>query len=206
MGEERITVQHKCRHELIGKSESKRTSLIVIKEGFLYKKADFRAFHKASKLDRSWKPYRVVLRGHKLYLYKISSESAFKALFPSSQQQHYDLPSSPSSSSIASSIIKSVGDIITDPVELSVINTDQLGERDEYLYGAIFNEIKSAGESQHVALLLYKHQVVICTRSSNQQQQQWKIDSKIPIQQVQLEQRVMDPQASFHLLYYTWMN
>lgn len=197
MGEERITVQHKCRHELIGKSESKRTSLIVIKEGFLYKKADFRAFHKASKLDRSWKPYRVVLRGHKLYLYKISSESAFKALFPSSQQQHYDLPSSPSSSSIASSIIKSVGDIITDPVELSVINTDQLGERDEYLYGAIFNEIKSAGESQHVALLLYKHQVVICTRSSNQQQQQWKIDSKIPIQQVQLEQRVMDPQASF---------
>ncbi|KAI7883569.1 hypothetical protein K492DRAFT_205374 [Lichtheimia hyalospora FSU 10163] len=185
-----------------GKSESKRTSLIVIKEGFLYKKADFRAFHKASKLDRSWKPYRVVLRGHKLYLYKISSESAFKALFPSSQQQqHHDLPSSPSSSSIASSIIKSVGDIITDPVELSVMNMDQLGERDEYLYGAIFNEIKSAGESQYVALLLYKHEVVICLRTSYQQQ--WKIDSKIPIHQVQLEQRVMDPQASssFALLY-----
>lgn len=197
---------------MIGKSESKRTSLIVIKEGFLYKKADFRAFHKASKLDRGWKPYRVVLRGHKLYLYKISSESAFKALFPSSssshpqqQQQLYDLPSSPSSSSIASSIIKSVGDTIADPVELSAINIDQLGERDEYLYGAIFKEIKSAGESQHVALLLYKHEVVICARSTSyqQQQQQWKIDARVPIDDVQLEQRVMDPQASssFALLY-----
>ncbi|ORZ22429.1 hypothetical protein BCR42DRAFT_368338 [Absidia repens] len=50
-----------------------RTSQIIWKEGYLYKRTDFRPFH-THKADRGWKLYRVVLRGHKLYLYRTSPQ------------------------------------------------------------------------------------------------------------------------------------
>ncbi|KAI9314824.1 hypothetical protein BX666DRAFT_2122981 [Dichotomocladium elegans] len=153
---------------------TKRTSLVVIKEGLLYKKADFRAFHKASKLDRSWRLYRVVLRGHKLYLYKLSSESSsLRSLFPSSSslsssvtatatsvtslpygQNSYGLVSSRSSSSIASSAyqIKSAGDVIDDPSEVfgaEYSNKNDCGGlgSDQYICGAVFKEIIDRNQS-----------------------------------------------------------
>lgn len=43
------------------------TNQTIKKDGYLYKKSDSRHFHK---FDRQWKQYRVILCGHKLYLYK----------------------------------------------------------------------------------------------------------------------------------------
>ncbi|KAG2230435.1 hypothetical protein INT48_009181, partial [Thamnidium elegans] len=57
----------------------KRTSFIVIKEGYLFKKTDFKPFHKQTKLDRGWKLYRVMLRGHKLYLYKLTTDTSISS-------------------------------------------------------------------------------------------------------------------------------
>ncbi|KAI8088729.1 ras guanine nucleotide exchange factor domain-containing protein, partial [Halteromyces radiatus] len=74
-----------------------RASQIIWKEGYLYKRTDFRPFH-THKSDRGWKLYRVILRGHKLYLYRISQQ----------QQDHFKslrtLLVSSSSSSSASSL------------------------------------------------------------------------------------------------------
>ncbi|CAO3639048.1 unnamed protein product [Cunninghamella echinulata] len=43
------------------------TNQTIKKDGYLYKKSDSRHFHK---FDCHWKQYRVILCGHKLYLYK----------------------------------------------------------------------------------------------------------------------------------------
>ncbi|KAI8884637.1 hypothetical protein K501DRAFT_332563 [Backusella circina FSU 941] len=44
-------------------NNSNNSNLFALKEGYLFKRTDFKAY-------KGWKLYRVVLRGHKLYLYK----------------------------------------------------------------------------------------------------------------------------------------
>ncbi|SAM03584.1 hypothetical protein [Absidia glauca] len=80
-----------------GAHAANRSSQIIWKEGYLYKKTDFRPFH-SHKADRGWKLYRVVLRGHKLYLYRTTTP-------PHHQDNHKSLLAlnSSSASSVSSS-------------------------------------------------------------------------------------------------------
>ncbi|ORZ00120.1 hypothetical protein BCR43DRAFT_484703 [Syncephalastrum racemosum] len=189
-------------------NDKKRTSFTVTKEGYLYKKADFRVFHKTSKRDRSWKPYRVVLRGHKLYLYKVSSDTAWQAMFPTSPSAaSSDLPASLSSISLASSSINQSPlplqsesadeppSPLTDtdppppatllyrcpPLVTTTADDTEAAAADkdgEFVLGAIVSEI---GRRQ--ALLIFSNSVTMCTPVESNG---WEIDCRMPIHDVQL--------------------
>jgi hypothetical protein len=70
------------------KSDMKRSSQIVFHSGFINRLADAPSnFHQAhSFLSKGWKPYKVELKGSKLYFYKPPSDraAAVKELFPTS--------------------------------------------------------------------------------------------------------------------------
>lgn len=147
--------------------KKKRTSsMIVLKEGYLYKKADFRAFHKGSKLDRGWKLYRVVLRGHKLYLYKVSGSSLRSPPVVSR-----------STSSTDSSRSTVTTYLIRDPVEV-LKDVEDLPPH--YIYGATFTE---HGRSVCCCLLIFARDLVI--GAWNENSGTWRIESRVPLHQLQ---------------------
>ena len=74
--------------EVEEKSDMKRSSQIVFHSGFINRLADAPSnFHQAhSFLSKGWKPYKVELKGSKLYFYKPPGDraTAVKELFPTS--------------------------------------------------------------------------------------------------------------------------
>ncbi|KAJ2962215.1 hypothetical protein NQZ79_g2603 [Umbelopsis isabellina] len=167
-------------------SNTKRFSGIVIKEGYLFKKTDFKSFSRSARLDRSWKGYQVVLRGHKLYLYRTPHENALKAYFPSPKDT---IPVSNSNASFSSRSPSSevfpysfsfhdkgmsldLGDF--DPESYTVISsicgnaTDitNMSSCVEYLYGDCFTETDSkTGEYQgYHFLMIFAKRLIICKR------------------------------------------
>ncbi|KAM3586830.1 hypothetical protein VKS41_001886 [Umbelopsis sp. WA50703] len=166
--------------------KTKRFSGIVIKEGYLFKKTDFKSFSRSARLDRSWKGYQVVLRGHKLYLYRTQHENALKSYFPSPKDS---MPASNSSASFSSRSPSS--DVFPysfpfpdkgmaldlsdfDPESHSVIScicgnaTDisNMSTCVEYLYGDCFTETDSkTGEYRgYHFLMIFTKRLVICKR------------------------------------------
>ncbi|OBZ89450.1 GTPase-activating protein BEM2/IPL2 [Choanephora cucurbitarum] len=165
-----------------GREQENRNSLIIVKEGYLYKKSDLKPFHRQSKSDRGWKPYRVVLRGHKLYLYKLATESLFRAHSPSSPTRH-------SSSSSAASIDIAVSEDklykssnSTRPI-LSEFDEDTqrmfLEKSSDQLFGFVFVQLdpSSKKQIQHVYLILSEDTLHICNQLNNS----WSSQATYPI-------------------------
>ncbi|KAI8332157.1 hypothetical protein EDC96DRAFT_470456 [Choanephora cucurbitarum] len=164
------------------KEQENRNSLIIVKEGYLYKKSDLKPFHRQSKSDRGWKPYRVVLRGHKLYLYKLATESFFRAHSPSSPTRHS------SSSSVASIDIAVSEDKLyknsnsTRPV-LSEFDEDTqrifLEKALDQLFGFVFLQLDPSSRKQirHVYLILSDDTLHIC----HQLNTSWSSQATYPI-------------------------
>ncbi|KAG1471143.1 hypothetical protein G6F56_002295 [Rhizopus delemar] len=154
----------------------KRASLIVVREGYLFKKMDFRPFQKQSKLDRGWKLYKVILRGHKLYLFKVHAESPLRSLFPSSSP----------SLSISSSIDNNLS---TTSLKLSLSEFDAEAQQvfNAHL-GLIFIELHTSTmqPKRQVHLVLDSSYLYICQRLDTKQA--WKIEQKISIQQLKMSQ------------------
>ncbi|KAI9275878.1 hypothetical protein BDA99DRAFT_496687 [Phascolomyces articulosus] len=168
-----------------------RSSFIIIKEGFLYKKADFRAFHKPHN-HRGWKLYRIVLRGHKLYLYKLSSESPLRSLVPS-PKHHRQLQTSlflQQQLQQQQQQQKEESIVIHNPADL--FHDEKL--RDGYIYGAKFKDHQQQ-QQRYVALLIFTNEIVIgtCMMGIQHQQQQqplkWKEIDRIPLDKLQVEKR-----------------
>ncbi|KAI8393884.1 uncharacterized protein BYT42DRAFT_22588 [Radiomyces spectabilis] len=170
-----------------------RASLIIVKEGYLYKKTDFRPFHKPSKLHRGWKLYRVALRGHKLYLYKVPAESPFKTLFP--LPRDHSLSLSLSNTSLASQ--KHVPPMLTSlpsPKE-TFLNAEDFDEEAQAqlfsspihipLCSATFTEIDPFSR-QHVLLILLAEKLVICKKP--QGKDTWRIEFRLPLISIRLEE------------------
>ncbi|KAI7899698.1 uncharacterized protein BX663DRAFT_563650 [Cokeromyces recurvatus] len=147
----------------------KRTSLIIVKEGYLFKKTDFRPFHKQN--DRGWKLYRVVLRGHKLYLYKLTSESSLRSLSPS-----YKSTSHHSLSNTTMKLVKS--DFDREAQQLLFLSNSK---------GCVFMELNPVTmlAKQEVYLVLMHDTLYICIRPDIGQL--WKIEKKVPIQDLKIE-------------------
>ncbi|KAG0190263.1 hypothetical protein DFQ28_002270 [Apophysomyces sp. BC1034] len=184
-----------------GSIDKKRISLVVIKEGYLYKKTDYRAFHMASRLDRGWKLYRVVLRGHKLYLYKVSSESPLKSLFPVPKDLTISLSLSNSSlsssgtqkASATSSTSATMATTISHPIVLDPAEFDREAQaillgpmQKSYVYGATFMELdrRTMQQKQEVCLLIFAREVFICKQSS---EHGWKIDFRLLLHHLRLD-------------------
>ncbi|KAI9467985.1 MAG: ras guanine nucleotide exchange factor domain-containing protein [Benjaminiella poitrasii] len=170
----------------------KRTSLTIAKEGYLFKKSDFKPFHKQSKLDRGWKLYRVVLRGHKLYLYKLTTESPLRSLFPSAphnklQHSNQSIASlhSLSSSSIVSNnnmkLVRSDFDREAQQVLFSSTTTTTIPQ------GCVFMELNQSTllAKQETYLILLDDMVYICIRPDLGQL--WKIENKVSAQNLRIE-------------------
>ncbi|KAL9558076.1 hypothetical protein PS6_001456 [Mucor atramentarius] len=184
----------------------KRTSLIILKEGYLFKKTDFKPFHKQTKLDRGWKLYRVVLRGHKLYLYKLTSESPLRSLFPmpnhSLKQLHsnHSLASQQSSFSLSNSSISSITTTATTTTPYaasSLVRGDFDREAQQVFFptqqastaqGAVFMELNQVTlQAKHqVNLIIYNDSLYTCIRP-DPLSSLWKIDTKIPIHRLKVE-------------------
>lgn len=146
----------------------KRTSFIVIKEGYLFKKTDFKPFHKQTS---GWKLYRVILRGHKLYLYKVTTESPLKSLFPSQQSLTFSL----SNTSISSA--NNIKDINLQRAEFDAESQLILFAPDVIAKGAVFmelNEITKLPVRKVNLVLTNDGHLYICVKSDNL----WKIESK----------------------------
>ncbi|KAG2184658.1 hypothetical protein INT43_000571 [Umbelopsis isabellina] len=166
--------------------KTKRFSGIVIKEGYLFKKTDFKSFSRSARLDRSWKGYQVVLRGHKLYLYRTPHEHALKAYFPSPKD---NIPVSNSNASFSSRSPssevfpysfpfqdKGMSLDLTDfdPESYTVISSicgnvtdiSNMSSCVEYLYGDCFTETDSkTGEYQgYHFLMIFTKRLIICKR------------------------------------------
>ncbi|KAI7864758.1 hypothetical protein BDF14DRAFT_1884040 [Spinellus fusiger] len=174
----------------------KRASLIVLKEGYLYKKTDLRAFHKTSRLDRGWKLYRVVLRGHKLYLYKTPSESPLKSLFPLPKDHAptFSLSSSTVSStnhgmtsSAASSVLASSESNITLSSDVFDRESQELLNgplKKSFVYGAVFIELNQCTleQKQKLSLLIFATQVVLCRQAPDESV--WQVDLLLPLHHI----------------------
>ncbi|RCH95190.1 hypothetical protein CU097_002999, partial [Rhizopus azygosporus] len=167
---------------LIGRptNNEKRKSLIVIKEGYLFKKTDFRPFHKQAKLDRGWKLYKVVLRGHKLYLFKVTAESPLRSLFPSSpslsiSSSNHDLSTAASLKLVSSEFDRDAQQTLF----YSSIDPAQ---------GQIFMELNPVNmqAKRSVQLVVHNGCLYVCYRPDKKQL--WTIEEKIPIQQLKLTQ------------------
>jgi hypothetical protein len=186
----------------------KRTSLIILKEGYLFKKTDFKPFHKQNKLERGWKLYRVVLKGHKLYLYKLTSESPLRSLFPANSQLRQlstTLTYSISNSSISSSstnttpiqLVPTIATTTTVPVDTTKLMKSDFDREAQQLFfntlpctaqGAIFMELNPMNmqPKQQVHLILFDDMLYILNRP-DATSSLWKIDNKFPIEQIQLD-------------------
>jgi len=184
----------------------KRTSLIILKEGYLFKKTDFKPFHKQTKLDRGWKLYRVVLRGHKLYLYKLTSESPLRSLFPMPnhplKQLHsnHSLASQQSSFSLSNSSISSITTTATTttPYASSLLVRGDFDREAQQVFfptqqastaqGAVFMELNQVTlQAKHqVNLIIYNDSLYTCIRP-DPLSSLWKIDTKIPIHRLKVE-------------------
>jgi hypothetical protein len=185
----------------------KRTSLIILKEGYLFKKTDFKPFHKQNKLDRGWKLYRVVLKGHKLYLYKLTSESPLRSLFPTNSQLRQlsnSLTYSTSNSSISSSSIpiQLPPTTSTIPVDTTKLVKSDFDREAQQLFfsklpsaaqGAIFMEldIMTMQPKQQVHLILFNHLLYILNRP-DATSSLWKIDKQFPIQHIHLDHSLIE--------------
>lgn len=201
--------------EFVNKSTiaEKRTSLIILKEGYLFKKTDFKPFHKQNKLDRGWKLYRVILRGHKLYLYKVTSESPLRSLFPSSshhQQQLKQLHSNNSLSSrqsltfsLSSSSIASTNTTNMIPSATLKLMRSDFDREAQLIFsqpgpaaqGAVFMELNqvSLEPKQQVYLVIFNDLLYTCIRPDSMASL-WTIEQSIPIAQLKLEyMREMTP-------------
>lgn len=146
----------------------KRTSFIVIKEGYLFKKTDFKPFHKQTS---GWKLYRVILRGYKLYLYKLTTESPLKSLFPSQQSLTFSL----SNTSISST--NNIKDINLQKTEFDTESQLILFAPDIVAKGAVFMELNQITKLpvRKVNLVLTSDgYLYTCIKSDNL----WKIESK----------------------------
>ncbi|KAI7888007.1 uncharacterized protein EV154DRAFT_518939 [Mucor mucedo] len=147
----------------------KRTSFIVIKEGYLFKKTDFKPFHKQTS---GWKLYRVILRGHKLYLYKLTTESPLKSLFPSQQSLTFSL-----SNTSISSTNNNIKDINLQRAEFDAESQLILFAPDIVAKGTVFmelNEITKLPVRKVNLVLTNDGYLYICVKSDNL----WKIESK----------------------------
>lgn len=187
-------------------SAEKRASLTTLKEGYLFKKTDFKPFHKQSKLDRGWKLYRVVLKGHKLYLYKLTSESPLRSLFPSNHQLR-QLPisltsisnSSTSSSMHTSPIQLSPGmtTVTTTPVHITKLEKSDFDRDAQQLFfhtlpttaqGAIFMELDpvTLQPNKQMYLILFKDMLYILGRTDTTSSL-WKIEKKFALEQIHVD-------------------
>ncbi|GAN02884.1 conserved hypothetical protein, partial [Mucor ambiguus] len=199
-------------------ASEKRTSLIILKEGYLFKKTDFRPFHKQTKLDRGWKLYRVVLRGHKLYLYKLTSESPLRSLFPMPhhhplKQLHsnHSLASQQSSFSLSNSSISSIattGTTANTTTTATLVRGDFDREAQQVFFptqqastaqGAVFMELNQVTlQAKHpVHLILYNDALYTCSRP-DPQTSLWKIENKIPVHRIKVEYMVSSSNTSQH--------
>lgn len=146
----------------------KRTSFIVVKEGYLFKKTDFKPFHKQTS---GWKLYRVVLRGHKLYLYKLTTESPLKSLFPSQQSLTFSLSNTSISSANNTKDINLVRSEFDAESQLILFAPDIISK------GTVFTELNASTELpvRKVNLVLTNDGLLYtCLKSDNL----WKIESK----------------------------
>lgn len=180
---------------------SQRSSQIILKEGYLFKKKDFKPFHKQNKLERGWKLYRVILRGHKLYLFKVTSESPLRSLFPvpphhlqppqlkqlnsnNSLSSYQSLSFSLSNSSITSTLT---------PVTLNLVKSEFDKETQKVFFpensssmaqGMVFTEVHPTSlqpKGQHY-LISFKKTFYICHRHDSV----WKISQSAPIKELQV--------------------
>jgi hypothetical protein len=166
----------------------KRASLIIIKEGYLFKKTDFKPFHKQTKLDRGWKLYKVILRGHKLYLYKVASESPLRSLFPSPKDAAYQTNNASSSSAVKTAARM--------PSNMKPVKSDFDRQAQEVLFSrsiitqaAVFMELNqvSLQPFQQVHLITTQDgYLYVCSRPESPSQL-WKIESKLAISNLRLD-------------------
>lgn len=181
----------------INKKEN-RTSLIIIKEGYLYKKTDFKPFHKQTKLDRGWKLYKVILRGHKLYLYKLTTESPLKSLFPSQQSllsnsaSQHSLTLNHNHSNLGLTLNQSEFDIESQNILFNV-NTNTRG---------LICTNQSNLQQCYLIISTHDGQLYTCNRSNNL----WKIDLKVSMSALKIEQQKQQDSHSngsllFNILY-----
>ncbi|KAG0746800.1 hypothetical protein G6F16_001758 [Rhizopus arrhizus] len=160
------------------RGQEKRTSFIIIKEGYLFKKTDFRPFHKQTKLDRGWKLYKVVLRGHKLYLFKALAESPLRSFFPSSPSLSVSSSSNHSTTSLK---------LVSSEFEREAQHTF-FHNPASLPQGLIFMELNQSNmqPKRQVQLVLDNSCLYICYRSDKKQL--WKIEQKISIPQLKINQ------------------
>lgn len=167
-------------------TKSKRLSAIVIKEGYLFKKTDFKTFSRTARLDRSWKGYHIVLRGHKLYLYRAQHENQLKPYFPSPKDNMSISQSNVSfgSQSLSSDVFPSYYLLLDkgmawdyndfDPDSQTVISTvcnlpvgiQPTLHNSEYLYGDCFTEVDqiTGAYKGYFCLLIFKTRLLICKK------------------------------------------
>jgi hypothetical protein len=168
-------------------NSTKRLSGIVIKEGYLFKKTDFKTFSRTARLDRSWKGYHVVLRGHKLYLYRAQHENALKAYFPSPKDHSITISQSNASfgsQSPSSDVFPSSFQLLDkgmawtyndfDPDSQTVlyslckasVDAHPTSHNPEYLYGDCFTEVDNitGAYKGYFCLLIFKNRLLICQK------------------------------------------
>lgn len=176
-----------------GAHAANRSSQIIWKEGYLYKKTDFRPFH-SHKADRGWKLYRVVLRGHKLYLYRTTTpphhQDNLKSLLALNSSSNSSMSSSSSSTQLLSptpppkshsrspSFTSTTSMAAATTKEKHVVNLDPLHFDDDakrqlfttppldLVYAAVFTEWDRQRKKTATAvyLLIYSDRLVVCKK------------------------------------------
>ncbi|PVV04347.1 hypothetical protein BB560_001150 [Smittium megazygosporum] len=137
------------------------------KEGFLSKRSDLlygSSF--GSSLGRSWKIYKVILKGAKLFFYKPPSENALKAIFVEEADNQY---ASPDATKFGmplrpSEINSDTRPLLFQPVVNDGVIQKPLSER--YIYGECFSEISisTLKFKRYVCLLIFDDKLVILKR------------------------------------------
>ncbi|KAI9279424.1 hypothetical protein BC943DRAFT_383562 [Umbelopsis sp. AD052] len=168
-------------------NSTKRLSGIVIKEGYLFKKTDFKTFSRTARLDRSWKGYHVVLRGHKLYLYRAQHENALKAYFPSPKDHNMSISHSNASidsQSPTREVFSAYYQLLDkgmewlysdfDPDSQTVLysickssaDAHPTSHNPEYFYGDCFTEVDNitGAYKGYFCLLVFKTRLLICQK------------------------------------------
>ncbi|KAK9768485.1 hypothetical protein K7432_000825 [Basidiobolus ranarum] len=165
---------------------------IVLKEGYLNKKADTYQSG-AIGLGRGWKVYRVVLKGAKLYFYKPPTENEIRSIFPLSKNgrpltisesvevspkklpvfnrsSHVSkglrLVSSSFASSTRALLFEPTSDISNDPFLNPIYNLGGSSLSSRYYFGECFTEVDSTNFrfKRYVCLLIFEDVLMICKR------------------------------------------
>ncbi|OMJ25396.1 Beta-chimaerin [Smittium culicis] len=161
-----LSIPSDKRASISNKDHSSRS--VIIKSGYLSKKSDNMSVTSlGSALGKSWRVYRVVLKGAKLFFYKPPPESELRALFNVDNNSDYPSSTNPTSSGMPvtpADVESASRSILFDPVVSDGVIQKPLCDR--YIFGDCFTEVelKNLKFKRYVSVLIFDDKIVILKR------------------------------------------